>query len=63
MSRSLWLALCLFGIVTGVQAQQEVAAGDAALARFDLDSALKAYRAAHDKSPDNYEATWKLARA
>lgn len=63
MSRSLWLALCLFGIVTGVQAQQGVAAGDAALARFDLDSALKAYRAAHDKSPDNYEATWKLARA
>jgi tetratricopeptide (TPR) repeat protein len=63
MSRSLWLALCVFGIVTGVRAQQEVAAGDAALARFDLASALKAYRAAHARSPDNYEATWKLARA
>jgi tetratricopeptide (TPR) repeat protein len=63
MSRSVWFALCLFGIVTGVQAQQEVAAGDAALARFDLGSALTAYRAAHAKSPDDYEATWKLARA
>ncbi|MGO9529377.1 MAG: hypothetical protein ACLP0A_17595 [Verrucomicrobiia bacterium] len=63
MSRSLWLALCLFGIVAGAQAQQGVAMGDAALARFDLDSALKAYRAAHLRAPDDYEATWKLARA
>jgi len=44
MSRSLWLALCLFGIVAGARAQQEIAAGDAALERFDLNSALKAYR-------------------
>ena len=63
MSRSLWLALFLFGAVTGVQAQQDVAAGDAALAKFDLPSALTAYRAAHTKSPNDYEATWKLARA
>ncbi|HTS20027.1 MAG TPA: hypothetical protein VMP11_20805 [Verrucomicrobiae bacterium] len=63
MSRSLWLALCLFGIVAGTHAQDDVAAGDASLARFDLPSALKAYRAAHVKSPDDYEATWKLARA
>ena len=63
MSRSLWLALCLFGIVAGARAQQDVATGDAALARFDLDSALKAYRAAHTHAPDDYEATWKLARA
>ena len=63
MSRSLWLALCLFGAVTGARAQQEVAAGDAALAKFDLASALTAYRTAHTRSPDDYEATWKLARA
>ena len=63
MSRSLWLALCLLGIVTGARAQQDTAIGDAALARFDLDSALKAYRAAHLHAPDDYEATWKLARA
>jgi tetratricopeptide (TPR) repeat protein len=63
MSRSLWLALCLFGIAAGARAQQEIAAGDAALARFDLDSALKAYRTAHVHAPDDYEATWKLARA
>jgi tetratricopeptide (TPR) repeat protein len=63
MSRSLWLALCLFGIVAGAQGQQEIAAGDAALARFDLDTALKDYRTAHVHAPDDYEATWKLARA
>ena len=63
MSRSLWLALFLFGAVTGARAQQDIAAGDAALAKFDLPSALKAYRAAHARSPDDYEAAWKLARA
>ncbi|MGD1020205.1 MAG: hypothetical protein ABSA12_12910 [Verrucomicrobiia bacterium] len=62
MSRSLWLALCLFGIIAGAQAQPDVAAGDAALDRFDLDSALKAYRTAHLHAPNDYEATWKLAR-
>jgi tetratricopeptide (TPR) repeat protein len=65
-SRSLWLALCLVGIVgvtAGVHAQQDTAAGDAALARFDLSAALTAYRAAHTKSPTDYEATWKLARS
>ncbi|HVM61156.1 MAG TPA: hypothetical protein VMV72_09850 [Verrucomicrobiae bacterium] len=61
--RSLSLAVGLFALVTGVPAQEELAAGDAALARFDLAAALNAYRAAHVKSPDNYEATWKLARA
>jgi len=62
MSRSLWLALWLFAAVSTGYAQQEVADGDAALARFDLDAALKSYRAALVHSPDNYEATWKLAR-
>jgi tetratricopeptide (TPR) repeat protein len=63
MSRSLWLALCLFGVVVGARADQDLATGDAALAKFDLPAALKAYRAAHTEAPDNYEATWKLARA
>jgi len=63
MSRSLWLALLLLGPVGGARAQSDLAAGDAALARFDLPSALTAYRTAHTKSPDDYEANWKLARA
>jgi tetratricopeptide (TPR) repeat protein len=63
MSRSVWLAVCFFGIVRVVQAQQEIATGDAAMAKFDLDSALKAYRAAYTRSPEDYEAAWKLARA
>jgi tetratricopeptide (TPR) repeat protein len=63
MSRSLWLALCLLGAVAVARAQQDLAAGDAAADKFDLDSALTAYRAAHVRSPNHYEATWKLARA
>jgi tetratricopeptide (TPR) repeat protein len=63
MSRSLWLALWLFAAVSRVWAQQEVVDGDVALAKFDLETALKSYRAALVHSPDSYEATWKLARA
>ena len=63
MSRSLWLALCFFGAMVGAHADQDLATGDAALAKFDLPTALKAYRTAHAQSPDNYEVTWKLARA
>jgi tetratricopeptide (TPR) repeat protein len=57
-----WLAVFFLGIVVNARAQ-DVAAGDAALARFDLDGALTAYRAAHKSAPNDYEATWKLARA
>ncbi len=60
--RSIWLALYLLGSLVNVRAQQ-VADGDAALARFKLDDALAAYRAAHKNAPNDYEATWKLARA
>ena len=63
MSRSFWLALSLCGVVASVRADQDVAAGDAALAKFELAVAVKDYRAAHTQSPDNYEAAWKLARA
>src|SRR5258706_8503438 len=38
-------------------------AGDAALAKFDLDAALVVFRRAYEADPHNYEATWKLARA
>jgi tetratricopeptide (TPR) repeat protein len=60
--RSVWLGLCFLGFLVNASAQQ-VADGDAALARFDLDGALTAYRAAHKQTPADYEATWKLARA
>lgn len=40
-----------------------LAAGDSALARFDLNAATVAYRQAHRRAPDSYEAAWKLARA
>lgn len=59
---SVWLGLCFFGIVVSARAQG-VAAGDAALTKFDLEGALTAYRAAHKQAPGDYEATWKLARA
>ena len=62
MSRSFGLAFCLLGILVSAYAQ-DIATGDAALARFDLDAALTIYRTAHSQAPDNYEAAWKLARA
>jgi tetratricopeptide (TPR) repeat protein len=40
-----------------------IAAGDAALARLDLEGGIAAYRSALDVAPDSYEASWKLARA
>jgi len=64
--RSLWLGVLLI-LTTSASAQTEISkqlkAGDEALTRFDLDAALAAYRNAHQLVPDNYEATWKLARA
>lgn len=44
-------------------AADQIRVGDTALARFDLDAAETAYRAAHQIDPNHYEATWKLARA
>lgn len=40
-----------------------IAAGDAALAKLDLNGGIKAYRSALEVAPDSYEALWKLARA
>ena len=66
MSRSISLCILLFATTT-VTAQTEaldkLKAGDDALAKFDLETALTAYRAAHELAPDNYEVAWKLARA
>lgn len=68
MSRSLWLAASLIAALSLAQGSsadvtQQLAGGDAALAKFDLDGALADYRNAHNAAPDNYEAGWKLARA
>lgn len=41
----------------------KIAAGDAAMARLDLEGGLAAYREAYREDPDSYEAAWKLARA
>jgi tetratricopeptide (TPR) repeat protein len=40
-----------------------LAEGDAALARFELEPALRSYRAAVELDPRSYEAQWKLARS
>ncbi|MEI6082903.1 MAG: hypothetical protein WCS70_01230 [Verrucomicrobiota bacterium] len=40
-----------------------IVAGDAALAKFELDDAISAYRLALSQKPYDYEASWKLARA
>lgn len=45
------------------EAAARVAAGDAALARLDLETGIASYRSALEADPDSYEATWKLARA
>jgi tetratricopeptide (TPR) repeat protein len=68
MSRSLWLAACLIAVTVGAQqlradAAEKIAAGDAALAKFDLDGAAGAYREARELAPTDYESAWKLARA
>ena len=39
-----------------------VEAGDSALEKFDLNTAIRDYRLALQSQPNNYEATWKLCR-
>ncbi len=51
------------GAPNGSALAAELAAGDAAAARFDLPATLAAYRAARAAAPDSYEAAWKLARS
>ena len=64
MSRSLWLVwLLTLATVARADIGEQIAAGDAALRRFELDSAVAAYQQAHKIASDNYEASWKLARA
>jgi Flp pilus assembly protein TadD len=61
MSRSLWLFVLLSARLTA--SADPLADGDAALQKYNLDSALASYRQACSNAPTNYEAAWKLARA
>jgi tetratricopeptide (TPR) repeat protein len=67
MSRSLLAAALLVGFsVPAARARNAavaVQAGDAALAKFDLDGAIHSYRIARQLQPDNFDASWRLARA
>jgi len=66
MSRSLvWLAAALLAATARAQTnvEQDIAAGDAALLKFDLDAALTAYRSAYKLAPTNHVANWKLSRS
>jgi tetratricopeptide (TPR) repeat protein len=60
--RPLLLALLVWPLLT-VRAEDWLVAGDAAYAKFDLDQAVETYRQAKAADTNNYEATWKLARA
>jgi tetratricopeptide (TPR) repeat protein len=67
MSRSLWLAVSLLAASSAVATEpgvaSQLAAGDAALATFDLTKAIDAYTEAVKVDSNSYEANWKLARA
>lgn len=63
LSRSFWMGLLLSCRLLPCAVAEPLADGDAALQKFDLDTALSAYRTAHSTAPTNYEAAWKLARA
>ena len=67
MSRSVWLGFVLVALAisaaAGADVAQLVADGDKAIAKFDLAGAVSIYRQAKQLAADNYEATWKLARA
>jgi len=72
MSRSLWAAVLVSVaasvpdaslLATETADAAPIATGDAALAKFDLDGAISAYRQALSQKPYNYEGSWKLARA
>ena len=59
------LAVAFFSFATIAFADHlstAVEAGDAELAKFDLDTAIRDYRLALQSQPNNYEATWKLCR-
>jgi tetratricopeptide (TPR) repeat protein len=60
---ALLVAVFLATNTGAAEPEQFLAAGDEALARFDLDAALASYQHAHAAAAKNYEAAWKLARA
>jgi tetratricopeptide (TPR) repeat protein len=64
---SAWLGFALVvlmcNLAVGADVAQLLAAGDEALAKFDLQGAVDAYREARHVAPDNYKAAWKFSRA
>jgi hypothetical protein len=56
------LLSCGFNVAVA-EVDQQIAGGDAALKRLDLDAALAHFRGAYQAEPGNYAATWKLAQA
>jgi tetratricopeptide (TPR) repeat protein len=65
MTAGLAVAALLFGVlVAGAnEVAADIAAGDAAMEKLDLEAGIAAYRGALEAAPDSYEATWKLVRA
>ncbi|MCG3148142.1 MAG: hypothetical protein PCFJNLEI_01584 [Verrucomicrobiae bacterium] len=63
MSRSRLVAAILFLLAGANLVSAQLATGDAALAEFNLDGAIQAYRKALSDQPYDYETSWKLARA
>jgi tetratricopeptide (TPR) repeat protein len=68
VSAGVAVAVLLIGAFAGAapdaaEVASRIAAGDAALAKLDLEGGIKAYRGALEVAPDSYEALWKLARA
>jgi tetratricopeptide (TPR) repeat protein len=57
------LAVVCWGATAHADVEQFLAAGDEALAKFELQAAVDAYREARHLAPDNYEAAWKFSRA
>lgn len=58
----LYLSLVL-AIPLSALAEDWLRAGNEAYAKSDLTRAVEAYRAARKADPQNYEATWRMARA
>jgi tetratricopeptide (TPR) repeat protein len=63
MSRSLWAGVFLLALTVAQPVRAQLATGDAAVAHFDLDGAIRAYQTALSQKPYDYEASWKLARS
>ncbi len=63
ITQSILLLLLLLLGAYSQTAQEWLAKGDSAYAKFDNPAALEAYQKAVEVTPTNYEALWKLSRA